>query len=160
MKTRTKLFALALSTVLMSVVVSGLTVNAKKPLYCEKRLDFYPAIDDLPFTKRGWISGGIEGYYVAYTIDPPKITGEVEHYREEWKIFPNDDMLEPFMTGTNTALVNPSKGEWRAKGVVNWVDVDYDDERYANLLGSIWHSYGIFELEPEAYLVDTEFRIN
>ena len=168
MKTRTKLFALALSTVLMSVVLSGLTVNAKKPLYCYKTLDVYPPTVDIPFvTKRGTITGGIDGYFVVYSFDPADetITGKVTHYREEWAIYEDDKMKVELLRGTNTALASPTKGWWHAQGVVEWVDDEYADGRYANLLSCTWYSRGYFDLEGtvgplNVHLVDTSFRIN
>ena len=162
MKTRTKLIALALTTVLMTVVVSGLTVNAKKPLYCEKTLDMYPALPGELYMK-GWISGGIDGYFVIYHSDPQyeKPTGQVTHHRERWEIWEDADMTVKLLSGTNTALASMRKMEWQAQGVVEWVN---ENGPYSDLLGNKWHSYGIFIVSPEpgaiVRLVDTSFRIN
>ena len=157
------LMALFLTLALVPVVLT----QAKKPLYCYKTLDIYPPTLDLPVTKRGWISGGIDGYFVVYSFDPPdeRTTGQVTHYREEWAIFPDADMGVPFLSGSNTAIANERKMEWRAQGVVEWVDDEYAEGRYADLLGRKWHSYGIFEIPGpvgpiNVHLVDTEFRIN
>ena len=150
----------------MSGVVLGVTVNAKKPLYCEKTLDVYIAAPGEPYL-RGWISGGIDGYFVVYSLDPlaEKNTGQVTHYREEWAIWEDETMTVLLLSGTNTALANWRKGEWQAQGVVEWVDDEFEGGRYADLLGRKWHSRGIFIIPgpvPPIHvrLVDTEFRIN
>jgi len=150
------LLALALSTVLMS----GVTVTAKKPLYCEKTLDMYPAGPGELYM-RGEISGGIEGYFVIYHLDPidEKNTGQVTHYRERWEIWEDASMTVKLLSGTNTALVNWRKSEFQAQGMVEWVD-----DEYADLLGCKWHARGYFgpSDDPLAIvrLVDTAFRMN
>ena len=144
----------------------GVTVHAKKPLYCEKTLDIYPAGPGELYM-RGWISGGIDGYFVIYHLDPidEKNTGQVTHYRERWEIWEDDSMTDKLMSGTNTALVCMRKMGWIAQGRVEWVNDEFDGGRYADLLGCKWHSYGIFIVPspvPGALvrLVDTSFRMN
>ena len=77
-------FALVLSTVLMS----GLIVNAKKPLYCDKYMDMYEAGAGEIFSE-GPIWGDINGWFVVYTLDPidEKTTGHVIHYGLRWEIW-------------------------------------------------------------------------
>lgn len=74
-------------------------------------------------------------------------------------------MTVRLLSGTNTALASMRKMEWHVQGVVEWVNDEFQGGRYADLLGSKWHSYGVFifhspELGVFVRLVDTEFRIN
>ena len=54
-------YFLILALALSSVLMTGVTVSAKKPLWCEKEFDFYA---EEP-TVRGLISGGIDGIFVC-----------------------------------------------------------------------------------------------
>jgi hypothetical protein len=164
MNKKVSIFLLS-TLVLSTVLISGLTVNADKPKYCEKYLDFYPAGPGEIYLK-GWISGDLDGYFVVYHLDPidESITGKVTHCLERWEIWEDEGMTVKLLSGSNTALVNFDKMKWWAQGDVEWVNEEYESGLYINYLGSRWHSEGIFIPGPEApayiRLIDSRFIIN
>jgi len=150
------LLALAFTLALIPVAL----VQAKKPLYCEKTMDMYPAGPG-EVQSEGPITGDIEGWFVVYTLNPiyERTTGHVTHYRLRWEIREGDRTGTLFMSGTHEANSNMKKLEWVAQGLVEWVDDTYDGGRYADLEGCIWHAKGILDL-VNFQIVDDYFRMN
>ena len=152
------LLALAFTLALLPVGIA----LAKKPLYCDKYMDMYLGAGDGDISSEGPITGDINGWFVVYNLDPKdeRTTGYVTHYVLEWKIFEDETKTgTPFMSGTHQVNSNNKKLEWVAQGLVEYVDDTYDEGRYADLEGCIWHAKGIIDL-VNFQIVDDYFRMN
>ena len=151
------LLALAFTLALLPVGIA----LAKKPLYCDKYMDMYLGAGDGDISSEGPITGDINGWFVVYTLDPPyeETTGQVTHYRLRWEIYTDNTRTTMFMSGTHQANSNNKKLEWVAQGFVEYVDDTYDEGRYADLEGCIWHAKGILDL-VNFQIVDDYFRMN
>ena len=159
MKCKRSIALLALVFTLALIPVG--TALTKKPLYCEKTMDM-KSTDPGEIFSEGWITGDINGWFVVYNLDPKdeRTTGYVTHYGLEWKIFEDETKTgTPFMSGTHQANSNNKKLEWVAQGFVEYVDDTYDEGRYADLEGCIWHAKGIIDL-VNFQIVDDYFRMN
>jgi hypothetical protein len=150
-------FALVLSTVLMS----GLIVNAKKPLVCEKSMDMNLGAGPGDIMAAGQITGDINGWFVVYNLDPldEMTKDQVTHYWLRWEIWPDELTDTPFMSGTHKVNSNNKKLEWVAQGMVEYVDETYNGGQYADLEGCIWHAKGIIDLDT-FQIVDDYFLMN
>jgi hypothetical protein len=152
------ILALALSSVLMM----GVTVSAKKPVYCEKTVYFLP-----DGTVQGEISGGIDGWFVGYGFPEEKIAGIEQHgLGGPWEIWTSeDDFISGdteyiILSGTANFRLNLKTGFGRIKGVIDYVNPDY--EQYADLEGRHWFAHGDFIIDPVLgpMFVDRFFRVN
>jgi hypothetical protein len=152
-------YFLIMALALSSVSMMGVTVSAKRPLWCEKEFDFYT---EEP-TVRGWISGGIDGIFVGGWLVEIKLVGQVEMDWGSFEIW--DETGEVLLlSGTYKATSTFKNNKFRVGGPIEWVDTEFEDGRYADLLGRRWWAQGTLgpgDIGP-IYIhgIDRFFRVN
>jgi hypothetical protein len=124
------IFALALSSVLMA----GVTVQAKKPLRGTSSLVLdltgYPHLT-------GTISGDISGNFKGY-LDlnrPPKMVGNVMHFWEIWEIWSTGGEL--LIKAESHTVVTPANGKVRGNAVITQTATSYEQYTHWFAMGSL-----------------------
>jgi hypothetical protein len=131
----------------------GVTVNAKKPLWCEKTWYFQP-----DGSVEGWLTGDIEGYFVCNVVDE-KIVSQTMHQWGPWWIYEDNTKTKVLLGGSYKVLITPKNGVYRVGGPIEWVDPEY-----ADLLGRKWWAIGDFIIDEATGQpiggIDRFFRVN